>query len=783
MRYFYSVIMLVCAVISSYYATRIIYYKNYRKMTQGLITIASLASAIWSLGYGVMFLVDNERIYVMFRAIGISGIILYMIAGQLILSILSDNIKKMKWIIASESLIGIGIMSYILYPKSYKIVHTDGGIITEFANSAAALAYTTYCIVVAIVFVSYSVGMVKKSKLKRIQAVGKASLKLEALIGIGMVVDTLMPALGVNLNIPASSILQFAGLEILYYAIQKLNRNLISMENMTGYIYQSLRVPILVFDNKQKLKLVNDEAKKMFDLTEEDIDKDDKYSFWLDNFGIKPPKWVCNRETTATIDAVFRKKEIHCRLLIDPIFDEYKDYLGYIIAVTDMTEHIKNLMMIDHARNEAVIANKAKSAFLANMSHEIRTPMNAILGFSELALLQNSQELAENARGYFSDIHTSAESLLSTINAILDVSKIESGKMELVLGNYFTEDIFKSVSIIIGMQASKKGLKFEMDVSKDCPKELYGDKDRIREILINLLNNSIKYTREGGLCLKVKVINRTSSQTRLQFRVSDTGMGMKPEDLEHIFESFKRVDLATNRETEGSGLGLSITKAFVDMMDGSIKVESTYGVGTTFIVEIEQKIIDDTTIGAMDFSKYNREKEKNAKADVAKKNISEQNASEKKVEDKVASKAEEKKTKLIFKNIRVLAVDDNMINRKIIQNLMKNYQINCELADSGRKSIELCKENAYDIVFMDQMMPEMDGIEAMHHIRDLGNGYEAEGTHKIIALTANSLEGVKEEMIKEGFDDFLGKPIEFKALEKTLLKCLREDQYEYLTIE
>lgn len=749
MRYFYAAIMLSCCVIAFFYSTRVFYGANRKKRTFQLFTIISFASGIWSLGYGMMFLTNKLEVYKIFRCLGLTGIIMFVIFGQIVICILNDNIKKWRYLLAIETAVGCVVMPITLMSRNTEFIITDNGIITAFKSNIIAIIYTAYCVAIAGICVRISFEMAKNKMSKRNMAFGKSFLEVEALIGIGMVIDTLLPAIGINLNIPASTIFQFIGLEIIYHAVHKFNRNIISAENMAIYVYRSFKAPVLVFGADNKINHTNKMAETFFDLHVDEntrkilCGKGDEEDFWKYAFDMDIPEGISNSTDTMTVDAIFSKKEKECKIYIDTIRDEYNDYIGYFLMITDMTEQNKNMRELEKARTDAEQANRAKSMFLANMSHEIRTPMNSILGFSELGINMDKDKLITE---YFTDIHDSANALLATINDILDISKIESGNIEIVEAPYMTAEILKEVSTIIGMQACKKDIKFSMDIAKDFPKEMLGDKTRIREILINLLNNGIKYTKAGSVSLKVKVVSRNKDNARVMFIVKDTGLGIKKENLDTIFESFKRVDLAINKKTEGTGLGLSITKGLVECMGGEIKVDSVYGSGSTFTVEINQKIIDDTPCDINESTH-----KKNPK-------------------------------KIMFRYANVLAVDDNMINLKVIESLVKMYGLDIDTVGSGEEAIEMCAKKDYDIVLMDQMMPVMDGIEAMNHIRELKRGYESGGNRKIIVLTANALNGVREEMIAVGFDEYLAKPVDTKRLERVFKDILPENSCYYISV-
>jgi len=689
-----------------------------------------------------MFLTDNDSAFIYFRAFGMIGLILFLIICQRMLFFIADKKVNLLSFYTLESVAGVIILAIAIHPGSIRIIHTNNGIITEFISPALSLIYTAYTIVVAIYFTVIVLSLLRTSKKKRIISFGKRFLMVEGLVILGMVVDTVLPACGINLNIPASTILQFVGLELIYVAVHKINRNRISIANMAGYIYKSMKTPVLIFDSADTLQIYNKEAASIFNLDTVDTEH---YEFWNAELGIEAPEFLDEAHETITLETVYKDTQ-HFKLYVDSIHDDYDDYLGYIVSINDISEIVNNMKELETAKDEALSANKSKSLFLANMSHEIRTPMNSILGFSELALRDN---IDPAAKGYFEDIRNSAAALLAIINDILDISKIESGKMELIPEKYYPARLFDDVSLIIKMQADKKNLDFEMDIASDYPSVLFGDKTKIREILINLLNNSVKYTNEGKVTLKASCIKENDDNGTIKFEIIDTGIGIKEDEIEKVFSSFQRVDLAANKNTEGTGLGLSIVKGYIELMGGSIDVSSVYGQGSTFTVTIRQQILN-----AEPITLYNRESSEAQKPD-----------------------------RLQFKDINVLAVDDSKVNLKVINMTMGHYGLKIDLASSGAEAIEMCKAKSYDIVLMDQMMPQMDGVEAMKIIRELGNGYEKGGKNKIIVLTANAIAGTKEILVQEGFDDYIGKPINFNVLEHVFTTILPEDKWFYMPQE
>ncbi len=424
---------------------------------------------------------------------------------------------------------------------------------------------------------------------------------------------------------------------------------------------------------------------------------------------------------------------------VQQIPDKYGEKKGYVILILDVTETRNYIEEIKQVREQAEQANIAKSAFLANMSHEIRTPMNAIVGLSDIIMEESK---GRKVYAYACDIKSSSRNLLALINDILDLSKVEAGKMNLVYSEYHLKTLVTEVLNMMDIVASQHGLMLMSEFDMSIPCRYLGDEGRIKQILINLLNNALKFTKKGHVKISVTGMpGEVYNTERLVFRVEDTGCGIREEDLEKIFENFRQLDSKRNRSVEGTGLGLSITRHLAELMGGSVKVESVFGEGSTFIVDILQKIVDSRLL-----------------SDVP--------------EDEIQK--EQPMEPFTTKNCKVLVVDDNMINRKVARSLLQVYDLEITEAESGMEAIQFVKGTLYDIIFMDHMMPGMDGIETVQRIRsECGEN----GTLPIIiALTANAMEGVREAFLSNGFQDFLTKPIDRRTLHMILLKWIPEEK-------
>ncbi len=390
----------------------------------------------------------------------------------------------------------------------------------------------------------------------------------------------------------------------------------------------------------------------------------------------------------------------------------------------------------DAARQEALAANEAKGKFLARMSHEIRTPINAVLGMDEMILRETTEQ---QIKEYAMDIHTAGQTLLSLINDILDFSKIESGKMEIVPVEYDISSMIHDLANMTSRRADNKNIKFEVEVDSQIPSRLYGDDVRIRQVLTNILTNAVKYTHEGTVWFRVQS-RITGEMATLIFEVEDTGIGIREEDLPKLSVEFERIEEDRNRHIEGTGLGMSITIQLLELLGSRLQVESVYGKGSKFYFELEQKIVDHTPIG--DFVTRVQQ-------------IAEQyNYS----------------TKFCAPDAKILVVDDNFVNRKVLRNLLKDTLIQVTDAEGGRECLELVQKNHFDLIFLDHMMPEMDGVETLHHIKELSE-YPCKDT-PIVVLTANAVSGAREAYLSEGFDDFLSKPIVPNKLENMIKKML-----------
>ena len=683
----------------------------------------TIGSSVWSLGFGILFVQKSTLAAYYCRCVGMIGTFACMIFSTMLLY--RWNGKSYRWMKFIEIL---PFSAFILYPflmqqKNTSFHMSAFGMSYTFNKGIWNDLYTLYCSIVAFNLLIL-IAMMCTNRKKWIRVMGYMLIVCEIVIIFGMLLDTFLPMFGIR-AFPGSSITQSFGTILMcrVYLFRKKNR--IKIENVSEFIYYSVESPMLIYDENMCLKIANKSAEEFFKL--EDNKSDSSLS---DLFDVSSDI-VCGYEDVVKVDAKCLINDAHCRLAINKMLDYYHEVLGYLVVVDDLTDKMQIIEELEEAKKRADIANRAKSTFLAQMSHEIRTPLNTVLGMNEMILRE-----AKEAKllMYSKYIKTAGEALLGIINDILDISKLEAGKIQIINNDYNLKNLLKDMINLMSLKIKEKKLTFRFCLDKDVPVNLYGDELRIKQIITNIMNNAVKYTDKGSITLDVSCICQDENNIELVIKVTDTGRGIRSEDMEKMFKPFERLEEWKGASIEGNGLGLAITKELINRMDGELSVESEYGKGSTFCIKLPQRISDNK----VEFisNKYKEKEEKVIKAPGA----------------------------------RILVVDDMESNLIVIQSLLERTGINVELAGGGKICLDMMRKNRYDMVLLDHMMPEMDGIETLKYIREI-NLENGEKT-PVIVMTANAIVGSREKYIDAGFDDYLPKPVDYKQLEEMIIKYL-----------
>lgn len=497
------------------------------------------------------------------------------------------------------------------------------------------------------------------------------------------------------------------------------------VKNAKNYIIDNLKEAVIVTDADHRFLFLNSMADKIIT----SINKEQGYS--------------TDDKIYAFIQGsqdFFDWKDRHYQVE-ETVLKDNELIQGYMMTIVDVTKIIEQNHLMKRLVLQTEDANRAKTNFVSNMSHEIRTPMNSIVGITEI-LLRSRHSPKEQE--YLLNIQSSGRVLLTIINDVLDCSKMEAGKMQLFDEPYDTCSLFHDLRISMENRIGHSGLELIYDIDQDIPCKLKGDMGRIRQVIINLVNNAIKYTEKGSVRFSVHVRQKNTDKVMLYYEVADTGIGIRKEDQKILFDAFQRVEMDRNRYVEGTGLGLTISQNLVNMMGGVIEVESEYGKGSRFFFTIEQTIIDPTPVSAVN---YNGQKD---------------NVTEKEAE-----------CLFIAPEAHILLVDDNELNLVVAKELPKPLRMQIDTAENGLQAVKMVRGSQYDLVLMDHMMPVMDGIEAAKAIRALPE--DKYQKLPIIALTANAMVDARKEFLNAGMNGFVAKPIDFARICNQLKLWLPKD--------
>ena len=710
-----------------------IVFKNMRKRMHHYLFLNCFAMLLCSVGSLLMLMVETEEAYFIALMLSWAGRVGVAVA-ILLFCIEFCECKFPVIVTVIEN--GFALVSYIviattkktgLFYKDMQLVREGEWTYLQYVEGPWCLLWNlTITVVVMTCLVIMFRGLFRE---KNIQKRGQykaiiLALLLEIIVGY----VTVLP---IGRYYDFNQLGFFLSSILILFAI--FRNNLMEAEAMAKeYIIDELSAGVIALDTSGAVAYYNRKALQIFP----EMATDGKRVI------AQIEKSIQSGEPVTIHDRIYNFEE---RKLVHKSSDESKMYI-----MIDSTKHYQHLRELEKEKQIADAANKAKSEFLANMSHEIRTPINAVLGMDEMILRESNESVI---REYAMDIQKAGHTLLTIINDILDLNKIEAGKMELMPVEYDVSDMVHDISSMIKPRAEEKNLLFKVSIDPDIPAKVMGDDVRIRQILMNLLTNAVKYTPSGevrfNVALKQKVDGLNAEDAVLHFEVEDTGIGIKSEDLNKLFLEFERIELDRNRTIEGTGLGMPITMKLLSLMDSELMVKSEYNKGSVFSFDLRQKIVEKTPIGESQNSARSRVPKQSASTEA-----------------------------FIVRDANILIVDDNKMNRKVFMALLKKTQIGITEADSGYTAIELAASQHFDIIFMDHMMPGMDGIEAMERIKAVKDGPCA--NTPIIVLTANAVEGSKEKYLEDGFDGFLSKPILPENLFVLIKEILPEDKIEPL---
>lgn len=688
--------------------------------------------ALWSGGYGIMGFTETREVAAVIRAVGLVGVAGFMMTEALMIAYMAE---LPKWLFRAYAMI-FGIFAvvdlYFFIPDQHTFVRLNGRMCYYSTNSFGRMVHNIFLAFVAVTMIAMAILWVHKEKPKRQSYYVRAAILANIAILFSIIPDTILPMLG-KPSFPSSAYGMFLTYMITWFWATRFNAFSITVGNLSQYIYESANTAILIFDEYFRLVLANPYGQELLGIKKIENQKLMQLFQGTDAESGRIKDGIL-RDNKGVAELVSVHGAISCSLNFSLARDFHDDPYCIVCFVYDLTKE-KNML------EEVVRANEAKSQFLANMSHEIRTPINGILGMDSVLLKECHDE---NLREYAKNIQSAGQSLLSIINDILDISKIESGKMEILTIRYQLFSVLNDCYNLTKIKLQNKPVSFIMQINEKLPSWLYGDEVRIRQIINNFLSNAVKYTKEGNITFELDFEEKTDEQILLVITVRDTGIGIKEEDLGKLFESFTRIEEKRNRNIEGTGLGLNLTKNLVNLMGGEVFAESTYGKGSCFTAKIPQKIADAKPMG--DFGKRYQQ---------------------------YLSTSDDDKLSFLAPDAKILVVDDVTMNLKVVEGLLKATKIQIDTAVSGSECLECVKTTPYQMIFLDHMMPEMDGLETLEHMKNLADNPNAQTP--VIMLTANAIVGAKEEYIEAGFTDYLTKPIRETELLEMILKYLPEE--------
>ena len=695
------------------------------------VFLLALGSGLCSLGYGLMSLTPNLQLAYIFRLLGLLGIDIYIIAEIILITSCLNMSRVAEYFIILVTTLA-AILDLIIYgnPGANTFYRLENYTIYVRNDPYRHLFHYSYQIVIAFCLLLIGLVWAFHVKYRRDKELVFFAFVSNIIFALSSVPDFFLTMHEIPFLHAFYCIGVSVAFAVFYVSANDYMVFYITINSISKDIFSTLGTGLLVFDTNYHLNLTNEYAKKLLGL-----DKEPQRIRLREIFDLQPGEPLkmfeksrdgiaIDYRLTANVTGKVTLVNFSCKM------DRNNQPMCYILVATDLTEENRLIQ-------EAQSANAAKSNFLSNISHEIRTPINVISGMNELILRECKDK---SILKYAENINVASRNLTSLINDVLDFSKIESGKIDLVSNDFDIGGVLNDSYNLFLSLAQKKRQTFSLECNSTTPSILTFCFDRLKQILSNLISNAVKYTPEGG-SINVSVNYKEMNEERilLVLNVKDTGMGIQPEDLPNLFQNFQRFELSKNRTIQGSGLGLAITKNLVTLMHGTISVESIYGKGSSFTVRIPFNVVDHAPVGEVK-------------------------------EHFKAGSTEKYKVSFSAEKARVLAVDDVQMNLDVFVGLLKKTNIKIDCALSGKDALALTKVNRYDMIFLDHMMPEMDGIEVLKRLK--ADVSKPNQETPVIMITANALMGADRKYLDDGFDDYLSKPINPSALENMVLKHL-----------
>lgn len=730
-----TVLLVACATICIGVGIFYFFINNTKNKGRICILLLGIGGGIWALGSALYGNCTDDRLAQDFFCMTIVGFNLYVIAIVIYVACLTG--VKIK---GYGLMVGLGILTSLVDGVSFgsmRIRHfyrVNGRtcFTTEFHGSVFYhWMYIMLCFLCCIYIVLYwSKKIMRKSQRKYVAYIilGNTIMLLSA------IPDTVLPFYGIK-SYPSSvygvtvSFLMTVFFSIRYdtFGISKLT--------VSDYLFNQIDYGVMVYDYQRTHILHNTNAEVLFG-----ADVEQPFEELV----------ACGGKKEEFAEQLYQGKLEHCKVKClqgnqilsvtsSMVCDEYGEMQNTIVTLVDITYEEE---LLERLR----VSDRAKTDFLTNMSHEIRTPINGIMGMNSILLRQIDTLPREKIAEYAGNMQRASRTLLAIVNDILDISKIESGKMELLCEGYELASLINDCYTIVASNCKKKNLDLYMEIDENLPSILYGDDVRIRQVVNNFLSNAVKYTKRGHVILKISYSRIDKESINLRIDVKDSGIGIQKKDMGNLFQNFARLEEYKNRNIEGTGLGLSLTKRLVDMMHGEVQVESQYGEGSIFTAIIPQKVICEDGIGDMKQIFENYELSVGAMMPVPQ-----------------------------FAGAHILVVDDMEMNRIVAKEMLLQTGAIVDVAGSGEEGLTLMKEQHYDLIFMDQMMPDMDGIATFEEMKRMNHQNK---TTPVIAMTANAVKGAKEMYLQHGFADYISKPIFEEKMWKILERFLADKQTE-----